>query len=54
MRSGLRTVKAENGETGGMQGRVGLLRQSEGAETGTHDMGEEGHGSAEYEIGCAL
>ena len=39
---------------GGMYGLGRRLREGEGAESGTHGMGEGGHESAEYKTGCAM
>eukprot|EP00904_Undaria_pinnatifida_P010807 jgi/Undpi1/6857/HiC_scaffold_21.g09333.m1 len=54
MRSGPRTVGAENWDVGGMRGLQGRLREDKGEDTGTHGMGEEGHESAEYEALFAM
>ena len=54
IRPGTRTTSAENGELGGMHGRRGRLRNSGGAETGTHGMDENAHESTAYETWRAM
>ena len=54
MRSGQRTVGAENREMGGMHGRRGRARESEGAETATHGMGENTRESTAYQTRRAM